>query len=40
MVEDHDKGLTEMYAMATGVKEKPNPSQDFNSQDTSQAWVH
>ena len=22
---DHDRGLTGKYAMATGVKEKPNP---------------
>jgi hypothetical protein len=27
----------EKLAMATGVKEKPNPPQDSNSQDTSQA---
>ena len=40
VVQDHDMGLTEKYAMATSVKEKPNPSQDFNSQDISQAWVH
>ena len=40
MVQDHDRGLTEKYAMATGVKEKPDPPQDPNSQNTSQAWVH
>ena len=40
MVQDHDKGLTGKYAMATSVKEKPNPPHDPNSQDTNQAWVH
>ena len=28
------------YALAIGVKEKPNPTQDPNSQDTSQAFAH
>ena len=27
----------EKYALATGFKEKPNPTHDPNSQDTSQA---
>ena len=39
-VQDHDMGLTRKYAMAIGVKEKPNPPQDPNSQNTSQARVH
>ena len=40
MVQDQDRVLIGKYAMATGDKEKPNPPQDPNSQNTSQAWVH
>ena len=28
------------HAMDNGVKDKLNPLQDPNSQDTSQAWLH
>ena len=40
MVQDHELGLTVKYVMANGVKEKLDPPQDPNSQNTSQAWVH
>ena len=36
VVQDHDRGLIGKYTMANGVKEKLDPTQDLNSQDTSQ----
>ena len=40
VVQDHGRGLIGKYTMANGVKEKTDPAQDLNSQDTSQAWLH
>ena len=36
VVQDHGRGLIGKYTMANGVKEKLDPAQDPNSQDTSQ----